>query len=55
MDYRSSLLKLIKDIEDTKEELNALIRKKGYQLTDKEVIQLSEFLDQLLSEYHNLE
>lgn len=55
MDYRASLLKLIKEIEDTKEELNVLISRKGYQLTDEEVVELSEFLDQLLSEYHNLE
>ena len=48
------LLKLIDEIEILKVELSSLICSKQYNLTDSEVVRLSELLDQLLYEYYNI-
>lgn len=42
-------------IENTRIMLNDLIVKKQYDLLDPEVIELSQRLDKLLSQYHDLE
>ncbi|MBU5678050.1 aspartyl-phosphate phosphatase Spo0E family protein [Alkaliphilus sp. MSJ-5] len=51
---KTKLLELINEIEIVKVELHNLICKKQYNLTDSEVVKLSELLDQLLSQYHNI-
>lgn len=54
MHNKTKLNKLIKEIKDTKVILNNLISKKQYDLLDPEVIKVSQLLDELLSQYYNL-
>lgn len=54
MHHENNLLELINEIENIKIKLNNLICEKQYDLTDLDVIKLSEKLDELLSEYHNI-
>jgi hypothetical protein len=50
----NAVLKLNKEIESTRIKLHNLISEKKYDLLDSEVIKLSQILDKLLSQYHEL-
>ena len=48
------LVQLIDEIESARIKLNKLIAESEHTLVDKEIIKVSELLDQLLLKYHNL-
>lgn len=54
LDNKITIKKLAKEIESTRIELHNLIYEQKYNLVDSEVIKLSQLLDKLLSQYHNL-
>ncbi|WP_353097108.1 aspartyl-phosphate phosphatase Spo0E family protein [Tissierella praeacuta] len=54
MHDENMLKNLVKEIEDTRIKLHNLISDKKYNLLDSEVIKLSQILDKLLHQYHNI-
>ncbi len=52
--YKNNLNSIHRQIENTRSMLNNLIKEKNCDLLDIEVIELSQLLDQLLSEYDKL-
>lgn len=54
MDDKNTVTKLIKQIENTRTQMQSLISEKQYDLLDLDVIKLSQVLDELLSKYHYL-
>ncbi|MCT4564497.1 MAG: Spo0E family sporulation regulatory protein-aspartic acid phosphatase [Maledivibacter sp.] len=54
MENMSRLRDLIFEIDDTKRNLYKLIQEKQWNLLDSEVIKLSQLLDELLLQYHNV-
>ncbi|MDU5079969.1 hypothetical protein CIW83_21365 [Tissierella sp. P1] len=54
MHDKDTIEKLVKEIEETRIKLHNLILDKKYDLLDSEVIKLSQLLDKLLSQYHDL-
>ncbi|MCT4621298.1 MAG: aspartyl-phosphate phosphatase Spo0E family protein [Marinisporobacter sp.] len=52
--YKGALNAVLKEIEEARFSLNELIQEKKGDLLDPEVIQLSQFLDHLLSEYDRI-
>lgn len=43
---------MLDDIEQKREELYALIKKLEFELTNKEIIEISEELDTLIADYY---
>ncbi len=54
MHSKVKTLETIQQIESTKAKLHKLIKEKEYNLVDPEVIKLSQLLDKLISEYHDI-
>ncbi|MGN9165189.1 Spo0E family sporulation regulatory protein-aspartic acid phosphatase [Tissierellaceae bacterium HCP3S3_D8] len=54
MNNQTKIEKLTETIEDTRIMLNDLISKRQYNLLDPRIIELSQILDKLLSQYYDL-
>ncbi|CAH2213507.1 Spo0E family sporulation regulatory protein-aspartic acid phosphatase [Tepidibacter aestuarii] len=52
--YNNKLNSIRLEIENTRNMLNELIEQRNFNLLDLEVIELSQLLDQLLSEYDTI-
>ncbi|SCL85277.1 MULTISPECIES: aspartyl-phosphate phosphatase Spo0E family protein [Tissierellales] len=53
MDKRGEAMSLLRKIENVRLKLYDLINEKGYDLSDEEIVRLSQVLDKLLCQYYN--